>query len=58
MLGNLFWRDNSGSCEELKAEELSAVSPKNILLRLGNEGIDPKAHGAVLQAIAQLKKIV
>lgn len=52
MLGDLFWRDRDGSCEELGAKELLSIPPQNIQESLNHQVSETEA-GEVFSGIAQ-----
>lgn len=53
MLGDLFWRDRGGDCEELEARELLASSPLQMSQTLRHAKVSPSARGEVFSGIAQ-----
>ncbi len=53
MLGDLFWRDRDGDCEEFEAKEFLATSPDDIFRALSDAGISPAEQGVILNGIAR-----
>lgn len=53
MLGDLFWRDHEGSCEELTAKELAVVPASEILQTINATYVPLAEHGPIVHGIAQ-----
>jgi uncharacterized protein len=53
MLGDIFWRDRGGDCEELSVPELLSISPHHISRALDDAGVSLAEQGFIYIGIAQ-----